>query len=181
MREPGGKAHFKSLQGFPPLFLLSQISLSNGLMYGNAQRGPRAFPCTSHQPCESISRQTATAVSPGQVAEQQSSPWDHRLRLDVPLPGVCFINCICSALFFFFFFYFKMKSLQGCWNFCANTGLRYPATTENGNKTQYKSIPLDYYWDMIVNIQSLKLQVNYNKDLFKNGQLILPKSKYFIQ
>lgn len=53
---------------------------------------------------------------------------------------------------FFFFFYFKMKSLQGCWNFCANTGLRYPATTENGNKTQYKSIPLDYYWDMIVNI-----------------------------
>lgn len=51
-------------------------------------------------------------MSPGQVAEQQSSPWDHRLRLDVPLPGVCFINCICSALFFFFFFLLYCRPLQ---------------------------------------------------------------------
>lgn len=37
----------------------------------------------------------------GRWLNSKAAPWDYRLSLEVPLPGICFINCICSAFFFF--------------------------------------------------------------------------------
>lgn len=64
-------------------------------------------------------------------------------------------------LYLIILIFFKKKSLQGFWYACANTGLQYYAITENGNKTQNKSISLDYYWDMLMNVYS-----NYKLEFF---------------
>ena len=34
-----------------------------------------------------------------QWLKSKAAPWDHGLLLDMPLPSICFINCLCSAFF----------------------------------------------------------------------------------
>lgn len=48
----------------------------------------------------------------GRWLNSKAAPWDYRLSLEVPLPGICFINCICSAFFFFLLYCLPLQGDQ---------------------------------------------------------------------